>query len=82
MYARLFSHVSRASSAPTAVAPCTGSRYYYAGRGGPRLPANRASRQLLAKVGFHEEGLARRYLRINNAWEDHVLFGILREDGR
>jgi ribosomal-protein-alanine N-acetyltransferase len=44
------------------------------------LPSNAASRRLLAKLGFREEGLARRFLRINNAWEDHVLFGILRED--
>jgi ribosomal-protein-alanine N-acetyltransferase len=44
------------------------------------LPSNHASRRLLAKLCFREEGLARRYLRINNAWEDHVLFGILRED--
>ncbi len=46
------------------------------------LPSNLASRQLLIKLGFGEEGLARRFLRINNAWEDHVLFGMLREDMR
>jgi ribosomal-protein-alanine N-acetyltransferase len=46
------------------------------------LPHNRASRALLLKSGFREEGLARRYLRINGEWQDHVLFGILRDDVR
>ncbi len=38
--------------------------------------------QLLRRSGFREEGLARRYLKINGAWQDHTLFGILREDPR
>ena len=46
------------------------------------LPGNRASQGLLRKVGFSEEGYARRYLRINGQWQDHVLFAILREDPR
>jgi ribosomal-protein-alanine N-acetyltransferase len=37
-------------------------------------PGNLASRALLAKAGFHEEGLARDYLYINGAWRDHLLF--------
>lgn len=44
------------------------------------LPHNAASRRLLAKVGFTEEGLARAYLRIDGRWTDHVTHGILRED--
>ena len=44
------------------------------------MPDNLASLRVLVHNSFREEGLARRYLRINNAWEDHVLFGILRED--
>jgi ribosomal-protein-alanine N-acetyltransferase len=35
---------------------------------------------VLAKVGFHEEGLARQYLRINGHWADHLLFALLRAD--
>ncbi len=35
---------------------------------------------MLAKVGFHEEGLARQYLRINGQWADHLLFALLRAD--
>ena len=44
------------------------------------LPHNAASRALLTKVGFAEEGHARGYLRIDGAWQDHVLFAMLRED--
>ncbi|MCC6467553.1 MAG: GNAT family N-acetyltransferase [Alphaproteobacteria bacterium] len=46
------------------------------------LPNNIASRGLLKKCGFREEGLAREYLKINGRWTDHVLFGILATDSR
>lgn len=46
------------------------------------LPQNEASRGLLLKCGFREEGLARGYLKIDGRWRDHVLFGILRDDPR
>ena len=42
------------------------------------LPSNEASRRLLLKCGFQEEGYAREYLRINGSWQDHQLFAILR----
>ncbi|HXQ50865.1 MAG TPA: GNAT family protein [Stellaceae bacterium] len=41
---------------------------------------NVASRGLLVKSGFREEGHARGYLCIDGRWQDHVLFGILREE--
>jgi len=44
------------------------------------VPANVASRDLLRKVGFQEEGYARKYLRINGNWEDHLLFAYLATD--
>ena len=44
------------------------------------LPSNAASKALLARKGFREEGYARQYLRINGQWQDHVLFAILREE--
>jgi ribosomal-protein-alanine N-acetyltransferase len=44
------------------------------------LPSNAASRSVLRRCGFREEGMARRYLRINGEWQDHLLFGYLRED--
>jgi len=44
------------------------------------LPQNAASRGLLTKLGFVEEGYARGYLRINGEWRDHVLYGLLRSE--
>jgi ribosomal-protein-alanine N-acetyltransferase len=41
------------------------------------LPSNEASISLLRKCGFTEEGIARRYLKINGRWEDHLLFGLV-----
>ncbi len=46
------------------------------------LPSNTPSRNLLLKSGFTQEGFARRYLRINGAWQDHISFAILRTDPR
>ncbi len=46
------------------------------------LPSNEPSKSVLRKVGFHEEGLARQYLKINGTWHDHVLFALLGEDWR
>jgi [ribosomal protein S5]-alanine N-acetyltransferase len=43
------------------------------------LPTNTASRRVLEKNGFAEEGFAQRYLQINGRWEDHVLMGLHRE---
>lgn len=43
---------------------------------------NDASRTLLRKVGFREEGVARRYLCINGLWQDHMMHAILRDDPR
>lgn len=42
-------------------------------------PDNIASRRVLEKAGFTQEGAARGYLKINGAWRDHVLFGIVNE---
>ena len=36
------------------------------------MPRNLPSRRAAAKAGFEEEGLARRYLKINGVWEDHI----------
>lgn len=43
------------------------------------LPANAASRRVLEKNGFREEGFAENYLQIDGKWCDHVLFGLTRE---
>ncbi len=44
------------------------------------IPENAASRNLLRKLGFREEGRALRYLQINGEWRDHVLFGLLQDE--
>jgi ribosomal-protein-alanine N-acetyltransferase len=46
------------------------------------IPRNTASVRVLEKVGFREEGLALRYLRIAGVWEDHRLFALTAEDWR
>ena len=43
-------------------------------------PENAASRAVLAKVGFREEGLLRRYLNVDGAWRDHLLVAITIEE--
>jgi ribosomal-protein-alanine N-acetyltransferase len=44
------------------------------------LPTNVGSRRVLEKSGFRKEGEARAYLKINDVWADHLLFGLLPED--
>ena len=46
------------------------------------LPVNEPSQKLLRRVGFQDEGTARKYLRINGEWQDHLLFAMLASDPR
>jgi ribosomal-protein-alanine N-acetyltransferase len=46
------------------------------------IPDNVASARVLERNGFHKEGFARAYLRINGAWRDHLLFALLESDAR
>jgi len=46
------------------------------------LPTNNPSIALLEKVGFTREGYARKYLCIDGRWQDHLLYGIVRDDPR
>lgn len=43
-------------------------------------PENAASRAVLAKVGFREEGLLQRYLDVDGAWRDHLLVAMTVEE--
>lgn len=43
-------------------------------------PENEASRVVLARCGFREEGLLRRYLHVDGAWRDHLLVARTREE--
>jgi ribosomal-protein-alanine N-acetyltransferase len=58
--------------------------YFFDGLGLHRLqaailPHNIASRRVLEKNGFREEGFAENYLQIDGKWADHVLFALTRE---
>ncbi|WP_219416239.1 GNAT family N-acetyltransferase [Pseudonocardia nigra] len=43
-------------------------------------PENAASLRVLAKLGFREEGLFRRYLDVDGAWRDHYCFALTAEE--
>jgi ribosomal-protein-alanine N-acetyltransferase len=43
-------------------------------------PENRASRRVVEKLGFREEGIRTRYLHIASDWRDHMTFALTRED--
>jgi [ribosomal protein S5]-alanine N-acetyltransferase len=43
-------------------------------------PENQASRRVVEKLGFREEGLRRRYLHIDGAWRDHLCYAMTVED--
>lgn len=45
-------------------------------------PENQASRRVVEKLGFREEGLRRRYLHIDGAWRDHLCYALTVEDAR
>jgi [ribosomal protein S5]-alanine N-acetyltransferase len=44
------------------------------------MPRNKASLRVVEKLGFHNEGLARKYLKINGKWEDHIHMVLLNEE--
>jgi [ribosomal protein S5]-alanine N-acetyltransferase len=43
------------------------------------IPTNTASIRLLENAGFVREGYAREYLCINGIWQDHLLYGRLKD---
>lgn len=44
------------------------------------MPHNTPSINIARRLGFDEEGFAKKYIKINGKWEDHVLFGLTRDD--
>ncbi len=43
-------------------------------------PENAASLRVLAKLGFRDEGLLRRYLEVDGVWRDHRLLAVTRDE--
>jgi ribosomal-protein-alanine N-acetyltransferase len=43
-------------------------------------PENVASLRVVEKLGFHQIGLAPRYLHINGDWRDHLIFAVTVEE--
>src|SRR6266567_3814068 len=43
-------------------------------------PENRASRRVVEKLGFHEEGIRRLCLHVDGAWRDHICYALTSED--
>jgi ribosomal-protein-alanine N-acetyltransferase len=44
------------------------------------MPRNHRSRRVIEKLGFINEGISQRYLKINDVWEDHLHFVSLNPD--
>lgn len=44
------------------------------------MPRNKASKRVVEKMGFVNEGTSRKYLKINGKWEDHEHYVVLNED--
>jgi ribosomal-protein-alanine N-acetyltransferase len=43
-------------------------------------PENHASRRVMEKLGFREEGLRRGLVHINGAWRDHVCYALTADE--
>lgn len=43
------------------------------------MPKNKRSLRVVEKLGFYNEGLAYKYLKINGNWEDHIHMVLLNE---
>jgi len=44
------------------------------------MPKNKPSLRVVEKLGFYNEGLALKYLKINGRWEDHIHMVLISQD--
>jgi len=44
------------------------------------MPKNKASMRVVEKLGFYNEGLAYKYLKIHGQWEDHIHMVLLNDN--
>jgi [ribosomal protein S5]-alanine N-acetyltransferase len=68
---------------PTALALVVGHAFSHAGLHRVEAairPENAASRRVVEKLGFRREGLLERYLAIDGAYRDHIVFALTVED--
>ena len=68
---------------PTAVALVTDHCFWVAGLHRVEVnirPENTASRRVVEKLGFREEGLRQRFLHIAGDWRDHISYALTREE--
>ncbi|HLO11866.1 MAG TPA: GNAT family N-acetyltransferase [Pseudoneobacillus sp.] len=48
----------------------------------PIMPKNEASIQVVKKLGFTNEGISRKMIRVNGIWEDHIRWAIINESDK
>lgn len=44
------------------------------------IPSNIRSENVLQKLGFEKEGYAKKYLKINGLWQDHILTSLVNKE--
>ncbi len=44
------------------------------------MPRNKSSLKVVSKLGFENEGLGKKYLKINDIWEDHIHMVLIKEE--
>jgi ribosomal-protein-alanine N-acetyltransferase len=70
---------------PTAVALATDHCFWAVGLHRVEVnirPENTASRRVVEKLGFREEGVRQRFLHIDGDWRDHISYALVREEVR
>lgn len=76
-------HVAGRGIMPTAVALATDHCFWSVGLHRVEVnirPENAASRRVVEKLGFRDEGMRERFLHIDGDWRDHLSFALVRED--
>ncbi|TKI72854.1 GNAT family N-acetyltransferase [Lysinibacillus mangiferihumi] len=43
----------------------------------PIMPINMASIKVVSKLGFENEGLSKKYIKVNGKWEDHTRWALI-----
>jgi len=46
----------------------------------PIMPKNKASIRVVQKLGFNNEGISRKYIKVNDKWEDHIRWVLINDE--